>query len=524
MKKVKITLLLMVAVVTATFAQIPYKNPIAVQNNTYSSSISNSFLKKIKDIKSSSAKASASNYWINYGDALSNTIFTGITDPTNTSNTLGGWPIWPDSLAVIVPSAAPNTPFNWWTHGYSDFFSPSSGLIGQYAKSSLGITNGDLFFNRNCSYNIDSIRVFFGYFQHVTSNDSLYIYVMPYNSSAISAGSYTFTNDTTTHFKIISYNYAANQPQGTVTKYGFALNAADSNGVRTFPVNLNIPASTGTGRFGNSIGVAFRYKPNQAYSLGDTLENNANLNSNTHKLNGLNLLCYEEATGATMGANVVDKSYNYGNIVTTTERYNIGGSSAGWNGQYIPTLAYTAPFYPEHPYIDYHLNFEGSAFKYIKSSAKVTFTDLSNFTPTAWAWDFGDQNSDIVQNPVHTYAAKGTYSVCLTATAGSKSYTSCQKVSITSVGINDVNNFTLGQLYPNPVVAGNDINLPIELNASSNVAHIKVSNVIGQTVAESTQEVSNKVVFNTTNLKSGIYIYSVEIGGQKATGKFTVVE
>jgi PKD repeat protein len=44
---------------------------------------------------------------------------------------------------------------------------------------------------------------------------------------------------------------------------------------------------------------------------------------------------------------------------------------------------------------------------------EVTFTDLSVGTVTAWTWDFGDLSGDSVQNPVHTYATPGTYTVSL---------------------------------------------------------------------------------------------------------------
>ncbi|MBB3699913.1 PKD repeat protein/arylsulfatase A-like enzyme [Flammeovirga yaeyamensis] len=44
----------------------------------------------------------------------------------------------------------------------------------------------------------------------------------------------------------------------------------------------------------------------------------------------------------------------------------------------------------------------------------VRFTDESTETPTSWAWDFGDGNTSEVQNPTHTYAALGEYTVTLT--------------------------------------------------------------------------------------------------------------
>lgn len=46
----------------------------------------------------------------------------------------------------------------------------------------------------------------------------------------------------------------------------------------------------------------------------------------------------------------------------------------------------------------------------------VAFTDLSQNTVTSWQWDFGDGNASTVQNPSHTYADPGTYSVKLLVT------------------------------------------------------------------------------------------------------------
>jgi PKD repeat protein len=50
----------------------------------------------------------------------------------------------------------------------------------------------------------------------------------------------------------------------------------------------------------------------------------------------------------------------------------------------------------------------------------TSFADRSTGTPTAWSWDFGDPgsgaaNTSPLQNPSHTYAASGTYTVSMTA-------------------------------------------------------------------------------------------------------------
>ncbi len=68
----------------------------------------------------------------------------------------------------------------------------------------------------------------------------------------------------------------------------------------------------------------------------------------------------------------------------------------------------------------------------------VTFTDASTYTPTSWAWDFGDGGTSTAQNPSHTYTAAGTYTVVLTATNayGSDSETKAGYITVTAPNTN----------------------------------------------------------------------------------------
>jgi PKD repeat protein len=55
----------------------------------------------------------------------------------------------------------------------------------------------------------------------------------------------------------------------------------------------------------------------------------------------------------------------------------------------------------------------------------VNFTDQSDVNPTAWSWDFngdGIEDSDL-QNPSYTYTVPGNYTVSLTITSGSYTFT-----------------------------------------------------------------------------------------------------
>ncbi len=50
--------------------------------------------------------------------------------------------------------------------------------------------------------------------------------------------------------------------------------------------------------------------------------------------------------------------------------------------------------------------------------------------PLSWSWDFGDGNTSTLQNPTHTYAATGTYTVTLTVRNDTCEHTSQQMVNI----------------------------------------------------------------------------------------------
>lgn len=72
-----------------------------------------------------------------------------------------------------------------------------------------------------------------------------------------------------------------------------------------------------------------------------------------------------------------------------------------------------------------------ASFDATPNGLNVRFTDTSKNNPTSWSWDFGDGGTSTQQNPSHTYAAAGNYTVVLTASnaAGSNSATKVITVS-----------------------------------------------------------------------------------------------
>ena len=78
----------------------------------------------------------------------------------------------------------------------------------------------------------------------------------------------------------------------------------------------------------------------------------------------------------------------------------------------------------------------------------VSFTDLSENGPTGWLWTFGDGTNATVQNPVHTYALPGNYTVLLNVTNDDGSNT------ITKPGYIVITNLPVTTVTPKPTITG----------------------------------------------------------------------
>jgi PKD repeat protein len=63
----------------------------------------------------------------------------------------------------------------------------------------------------------------------------------------------------------------------------------------------------------------------------------------------------------------------------------------------------------------------------------INFEDKSIWNPTSWLWTFGDSTTSTVRNPVHTYAAVGTYTVTLVATNSQGSSTMLARTNYITV-------------------------------------------------------------------------------------------
>jgi PKD repeat protein len=139
--------------------------------------------------------------------------------------------------------------------------------------------------------------------------------------------------------------------------------------------------------------------------------------TNTTTLEGLTLFGWIEIQNET----TMDTSYSWYAQEASGPLVSVGI----FNGA-ITNVSYIAlapePMIPEANFSAENMN-----------NGVVQFTDLSNHSPTSWAWDFGDGNTSTEQHPEHTYTSGGTYTVCLTATNDLGSNTSCQTVIVDDV-------------------------------------------------------------------------------------------
>ena len=104
----------------------------------------------------------------------------------------------------------------------------------------------------------------------------------------------------------------------------------------------------------------------------------------------------------TFDLKIVARVYSSSPLTQMANNMLANGYSTGINLVVNPTGE-------EEPIADFSANKTNVAI-----NETVSFSDESSFAPTSWAWDFGDGTTSTEQNPTHSYAEVGTYTVQLT--------------------------------------------------------------------------------------------------------------
>lgn len=138
----------------------------------------------------------------------------------------------------------------------------------------------------------------------------------------------------------------------------------------------------------------------------------------------------------------------------------------------------------------------------------VTFSDTSTNNPTSWAWDFGDGATTTTQNPAHTYAAPGTYTVSLTAAnaAGSNTVTRSGAVTVSGQVSSGISVIGSRSAFSNSAVTGVSIPSP---------AGIAAGDVLVASITSDRNASMNTVPAGWTPMVNGLSINSSASAGAR---------
>lgn len=155
------------------------------------------------------------------------------------------------------------------------------------------------------------------------------------------------------------------------------------------------------------------------------------------------------------------------------------------------------------------------------NSLSVQFTDntITGTSVLSWAWDFGDGNTSTMQDPMHTYAASGTYNVCLVIQDSCGSDSSCENIFIVGVGVDELL-VDQTSIYPNPV----QDQLTIDGLQVGEQYEVLVLNQVGQVVANTASNGQSNVIIHTTALAEGFYTVQIRANGQIANHRLVKVD
>jgi PKD repeat protein len=143
------------------------------------------------------------------------------------------------------------------------------------------------------------------------------------------------------------------------------------------------------------------------------------------------------------------------------------------------------------------------------------FTDKSVSGIEHWYWDFGDGTTDMTQNPVHSYAAKGIYTIRL-AVQNTDGCTDTVLLNISvcpGLGIDDHGQLPALHVYPNPSTG---LFTMEALGATNGAIQIEISDLLGRLVYSEKNTSKNGSLQKELDIKEqpdGIYFLTIKHQG-----------
>lgn len=164
-------------------------------------------------------------------------------------------------------------------------------------------------------------------------------------------------------------------------------------------------------------------------------------------------------------------------------------------------------------------------FSYQESSYTFNFANTSVNADSVY-WDFGNGNYSSMHNPSNTYSSNGSYTVTLYAYNNCNSDTIVQTVHV-SVGLTELIESNEIVIYPNPISNQSFIN--IDLPKQSSLITVFIFDLTGKMVSSVFEHITSSPGIETfriplMNIKQGMYIVQINIGGLKINKKLLISE
>jgi Secretion system C-terminal sorting domain len=402
-------------------------------------------------------------------------IYDVAADPeyglTSGSSTYGLINTYPDSN-IYYPGGSPSA-FYIWAHGIGTSFDPTSPYYTTAWAPTVG-TSPDFAVDSTQPYIVDSVNVL-GLYQRINSTtDTLFVDL-------------TYTSDTGA-WKV-TYSGA------DLVTYGICN-----------------PPSSGTDTTW-SIGDAY-------YDYANNSIDATNTTPVWHITKILDAAAYADSTSNGL------HQWSFG--LTTTSAYTVTSSSGA-----------TSMNVPAHAHVVAYAHFgSGTAYSYgTANTAANLWSEYSvdfGYNPLQTFAD--DDNSGLLSSTDDRYHLTGYSYLNLsgggTAPMLTPTYFYTAPLAVhdpwfgfylrspvaASTSVNAVKSIKSVVAYPNPT--SGQLNIGYTLNNNSDVT-VTLTNMLGQVVATQTG-VNGKAVFNTTSIADGMYIYTVQANGERATGRVSV--
>ncbi|MDC0313719.1 T9SS type A sorting domain-containing protein [Flavobacteriales bacterium] len=227
--------------------------------------------------------------------------------------------LFPDSTVLREYSSGMGSV---WQHSIGQVLDPTS---------SNHEFNGNVVFNENSTYTLDSVGIFYRYWKHQQgAPDTLIMQI--FDDSKIT---YSFDPwGSGVSYATVDYDYTTRVGANPTIQQVYILDNNDtiSTGQNfiQFPVNMNVAA-------GEKVAVTFTYIPGNSFNVGDTIDHYMAV-APANEINAFYYFYYVDED-----INPEVDFYNNQLLATTSIRYN--NSINGWNGSYIPGTSWNSGTY-----------------------------------------------------------------------------------------------------------------------------------------------------------------------------------